>query len=180
MTIGPAIEDGFYYDFARAEPFTPEDLARIEDGHARDRGQGRPALRAAGDVARGGHRLLPRARRAYKVEILEGIAADRVSLYRQGDFIDLCRGPHVASTGPGARSSSSSPRRAPTGGATRRTRCCSGSTAPPGSRQEELDKLSVAAGGGQEARPPQARARARSVRVPRRRARARRSGCPTA
>ena len=139
MTIGPAIEDGFYYDFAQAEPFTPEDLARIEDG-MREIAKADHAVRAAGDVARTRRSRFFRERgEPYKVEIIEGIDAARVSLYRQGDFIDLCRGPHVASTGQvKAFKLLSSP--APTGAATSGTRCCSGSTAPPGSRKEELDK----------------------------------------
>ncbi len=98
VAIGPAIEDGFYYDFAKAEPFTPEDLVKIEE-----------VMR---EIARADHPFerqdMPRAEairffrergEPFKVEILEGIDAPRVSLYRQGDFIDLCRGPHVASTG---------------------------------------------------------------------------------
>src|SRR5690349_13534456 len=98
VAIGPAIEDGFYYDFAKAEPFTPEDLAKIEQG-MRDivkanypferREMSRPEA-----IAYFRERGEP-----YKVEILEGIDADRVSLYTQGDFIDLCRGPHVKRTG---------------------------------------------------------------------------------
>ncbi len=98
ITFGPATEDGFYYDFARAEPFTPEDLARIED-------EMKVIAKADLPFER---RELPRAEalaffrdrgERFKVEIIEGITDARVSLYRQGDFIDLCRGPHVASTG---------------------------------------------------------------------------------
>ncbi len=98
VAIGPAIEDGFYYDFAKDEPFTPEDLAKIEEGM-------REIVEADYPFER---QELPRAEairffrergEPYKVEILEGIDAARVSLYRQGDFIDLCRGPHVPSTG---------------------------------------------------------------------------------
>ena len=98
VAIGPAIEDGFYYDFLKAEPFTPEDLARIEAGM-------RAIVAADLPFER---RELPRAEaiaffrergERFKVEILEGIDAPTVSLYRQGDFIDLCRGPHVARTG---------------------------------------------------------------------------------
>jgi len=98
VAIGPAIEDGFYYDFEKAEPFTPEDLVKIEE-----------VMR---EIAKADHPFerqdMPRAEairffrergEPFKVEILEGIDAPRVSLYRQGDFIDLCRGPHVASTG---------------------------------------------------------------------------------
>jgi threonyl-tRNA synthetase len=98
VAIGPAIEDGFYYDFAKAEPFTPEDLAKIEQGM-------REIVKANYPFER---REMPRPEaiayfrergEPYKVEILEGLEADRVSLYTQGDFIDLCRGPHVKSTG---------------------------------------------------------------------------------
>ncbi|HEV8585306.1 MAG TPA: threonine--tRNA ligase [Methylomirabilota bacterium] len=98
VAIGPAIEDGFYYDFDRAVPFTPEDLAEIE--------------RVMGEIVKDDLRFerkeMPRAEaleffrqrgERYKVEILEGIEAPTVSLYTQGDFVDLCRGPHVRSTG---------------------------------------------------------------------------------
>src|SRR5205809_4498875 len=98
VAIGPAIEDGFYYDFAKGEPFTPEDLARIED-------EMRVISKADIPFER---QEMPRAEaiaffrgrgERFKVEILEGIADDRVSPYRQGAFIDLCRGPHVGSPG---------------------------------------------------------------------------------
>ena len=98
VAIGPAIEDGFYYDFAKSEPFTPEDLARIEavmrEIVAADvpfERQEMPRAEAIAFFRERGER--------YKVEILEGIDASTVSLYRQGDFIDLCRGPHVPTTG---------------------------------------------------------------------------------
>jgi len=98
VAIGPAIEDGFYYDFSKAEPFTPEDLTRIED-------EMRVIAKADLPFQR---KELPRAEaiaffrqrgERFKVEILEGLDAPTVSLYTQGDFIDLCRGPHVNSTG---------------------------------------------------------------------------------
>jgi threonyl-tRNA synthetase len=98
VAIGPAIDDGFYYDFAKPEPFTPEDLARIED-------EMRSIAKADLHFER---REMPRAEaiaffrergERFKVEILEGLDAPVVSLYTQGEFIDLCRGPHVASTG---------------------------------------------------------------------------------
>ena len=98
VTIGPTIEDGFYYDFKRDQPFTPEDLELIEK-------RMQELIKANLKVVR---EELPRAEaielfrkmgEAYKVEIIEGIAADNVSLYRQGDWVDLCRGPHVPSTG---------------------------------------------------------------------------------
>ncbi|MBY0247747.1 MAG: threonine--tRNA ligase [Nitrospiraceae bacterium] len=99
LTIGPALEDSFYYDFAYDRPFTPEDLASIEE--------------RARDIAK---RTLPIARREfskrdaieffrargeqYKVELIEGFPdGEPISAYTQGDFVDLCRGPHLPSTG---------------------------------------------------------------------------------
>ena len=98
ITIGPVIENGFFYDFRRPEGFTPEDLARIEETM-------RAIVREDLAVQR---EEVPRAEairrfRAmgehYKVEIIEGLPDDYVSFYRQGEFVDLCRGPHVPSTG---------------------------------------------------------------------------------
>ncbi len=98
VAIGPAIEDGFYYDFLKSTPFTPEDLERIE-------GVMREIIKADLKFER---EEMPREQairffeergEPFKVEILKGIDAATVSLYRQGDFVDLCRGPHVASTG---------------------------------------------------------------------------------
>ncbi len=98
VAIGPAIEDGFYYDFARAEPFTPEDLARIESVMAEIVKADLPFERREMSRAEAIAFFRERGER-FKVEIIEGIAADRVSLYSQGDFVDLCRGPHVSRTG---------------------------------------------------------------------------------
>jgi threonyl-tRNA synthetase len=98
VAIGPAIEDGFYYDFAKDEPFTPEDLAKIEAAMREIAKADYPFERQ--ELAREeAIRFFRERGEPYKVEILEGIDAPRVSLYRQGDFIDLCRGPHVPSTG---------------------------------------------------------------------------------
>ncbi|MEK7386065.1 MAG: threonine--tRNA ligase, partial [candidate division NC10 bacterium] len=98
VAIGPAIEDGFYYDFAKVEPFTPEDLAKIEAAMREIAKADYPFERQ--ELAREEAISFFRGRgEPFKVEILEGIDAPRVSLYRQGDFIDLCRGPHVPSTG---------------------------------------------------------------------------------
>jgi threonyl-tRNA synthetase len=97
MAIGPAIEDGFYYDFLKPEPFTPDDLVAIEAMMREIAGAGyrfeRQEMDRADAIAFFRERGEP-----FKVEILEGLDAPRVSLYRQGDFIDLCRGPHVDST----------------------------------------------------------------------------------
>ncbi|HEY2994363.1 MAG TPA: threonine--tRNA ligase [Methylomirabilota bacterium] len=97
VAIGPAIEDGFYYDFAKGEPFTPEDLARIEDVMREIVKADLPFERQEMDRRQAIEFFRARGER-FKVEILEGIEAERVSLYKQGDFIDLCRGPHVART----------------------------------------------------------------------------------
>jgi threonyl-tRNA synthetase len=99
VTIGPVIEDGFYYDFSFQRPFTPEDLAAIE--------------KRMGEIARRDLKveriLMPRAAAVklfedmgerYKAEIISSIPdGEAISLYRQDNFIDLCRGPHVPSTG---------------------------------------------------------------------------------
>jgi len=97
VTIGPTIEDGFYYDFKSERTFSPEDLSLIEK-------RMQELAKADLKVVR---EEMPRAQAIelfrnmgenYKVEIIEGIADDKVSLYRQGDWVDLCRGPHVPST----------------------------------------------------------------------------------
>ena len=99
VTIGPVIEDGFYYDFAYGRPFTPEDLEKIEARMEELAKEDLPVQRsvmvreAAVDFFRG-------MGEEYKAEIIESIPeGEELSLYRQGEFIDLCRGPHVPSTG---------------------------------------------------------------------------------
>ena len=99
MTIGPAIEDGFYYDFARDEAFTPEDLERIEarmhDIVQRDESVVREVWDRAGAVD-----FFQDQGEVYKAEIIAGIPeGEEVTVYRQGRFVDLCRGPHMPSTG---------------------------------------------------------------------------------
>jgi threonyl-tRNA synthetase len=99
VTIGPAIDDGFYYDFARKEPFTPEDLQRIEarmhEIVDRDESIHREVWTRDAAV-----RFFGEQGEHYKAEIIASIPADEsLSLYRQGAFIDLCRGPHLPSTG---------------------------------------------------------------------------------
>ena len=104
VTIGPVIENGFYYDFSREEPFTPDDLVTIEARmheivkrnedirrEVWDRDEAVAFFKDQGEI--------------YKAEIIAGIPEDEeVGLYRQGDFIDLCRGPHLPSTGKLGRS----------------------------------------------------------------------------
>ena len=98
VTIGPVIDDGFYYDFAYERPFTPEDLPAIEDEMRRIVAEALPIERTVKprDEAIEFFRDLGEH---YKAEIIESIPADEdLSLYRQGEFIDLCRGPHVPAT----------------------------------------------------------------------------------
>jgi threonyl-tRNA synthetase len=97
LAIGPAIEDGFYYDFARPTPFTPEDLTRIEAGMRDIVAANLPFERREMD-RREAIRFFGERGEPFKVEILESLDAPHVSIYQQGEFIDLCRGPHVAST----------------------------------------------------------------------------------
>ncbi len=98
VAIGPAIESGFYYDFGVPEPFTPEDLAKIETHMAELTALDQPFRRD--DMSREQAINYFRSEgEAYKVELLEEIPQEKVSLYQQGNFIDLCRGPHIPSTG---------------------------------------------------------------------------------
>ena len=99
VTIGPVIENGFYYDFAYKRPFTPEDLVAIENKMAELAKKDEPVTREVWDrdeaVA-----FFKAQGEDYKAEIIGAIpAGEKISLYREGEFIDLCRGPHVPSTG---------------------------------------------------------------------------------
>jgi threonyl-tRNA synthetase len=99
VTIGPAIKDGFYYDFAREEPFSPENLVEIEDRMREIVERDEAIVREvwARDDAVAFFRGLGEH---YKAELIASIPGDEsITLYRQGEFIDLCRGPHLPSTG---------------------------------------------------------------------------------
>ena len=99
VTIGPNIENGFYYDFARDEPFVPEELEKIEARMHEIVKRDEPVTREVWDRAEA-IKFFKDKGEHYKAEIIEEIPGDEeVSLYRQGDFIDLCRGPHLPSTG---------------------------------------------------------------------------------
>jgi threonyl-tRNA synthetase len=99
VTIGPSIENGFYYDFAREEPFTPDDLEKIEakmmeiikrdDAFSREEWDRDDAVRHFTDIGE-----------KYKAQLIHDLpATETISIYRQGDWMDLCRGPHLPSTG---------------------------------------------------------------------------------
>src|SRR5437879_2349162 len=99
VTIGPVIENGFYYDFSYQRPFTPEDLAAIEKRMAELAKKDFPVVREVWPRDKAVEYFKSIGER-YKAEIVASIpASEEVSLYREGDFIDLCRGPHVPSTG---------------------------------------------------------------------------------
>jgi len=100
VTIGPAIEHGFYYDFAREEPFTPEDLEKIEQRMKEIVKRDLPIVREVWDREEA-IKVFGEIGEDYKVEIIEDIIpeGEEVSVYRQGDWFDVCRGPHLPSTG---------------------------------------------------------------------------------
>ena len=98
VTIGPVIDNGFYYDFARKTPFTPEDLEKIEAEMKKIVAESLPVSRSvkSRDEA---VKFFRDKHEEYKAQIIESIPAnEELSLYSQGDFIDLCRGPHVPNT----------------------------------------------------------------------------------
>jgi len=99
VTIGPNIENGFYYDFARNEPFTPEDFPRIEARMREIVARNAPFEREVWDRddAIG---FFEQRGEAYKAELIRGLpGTETITLYKQGDWIDLCRGPHMRGTG---------------------------------------------------------------------------------
>jgi threonyl-tRNA synthetase len=99
VTIGPVIENGFYYDFFRNEPFTPEDLPVIEKKMREIIARDRPFTREvwSRDEAK---RVFRDKGELFKVELVDAIPADQqIKIYKQGDWFDLCRGPHMTSTG---------------------------------------------------------------------------------
>ncbi|MFO1205211.1 MAG: threonine--tRNA ligase [Burkholderiales bacterium] len=99
VTIGPVIENGFYYDFSFARPFTPDDLARIEKRMSELAKRDLPVRREVWERS-DAINFFKGMGEHYKAQIIEAIPVEEpVSLYRQEDFIDLCRGPHVPSTG---------------------------------------------------------------------------------
>ncbi|MBM9530552.1 threonine--tRNA ligase [Desulfoprunum benzoelyticum] len=97
VAIGPSIENGFYYDFLRDTPFSPEDFERIEQRMQEIADASQPFIRTemASDEAIA---LFERQDEKYKVELIRDLEADTVSLYRIGEFTDLCRGPHLPDT----------------------------------------------------------------------------------
>ena len=98
VTIGPSIENGFYYDFARKEPFTVLDLPKIEKKMHEIISRGEKFTREVWtrDEA---IKFFKSKREEYKVELIEGLNPDEeITIYKQGEWLDLCRGPHMVST----------------------------------------------------------------------------------
>ena len=99
LGIGPSIEDGFYYDFDKKEPFSDEDLANIEEKMREIIAKNEPLVREELSKEEA-LKLFKELKEDYKVSLIQEIPDERVSIYKTGsDFIDLCRGPHVESTG---------------------------------------------------------------------------------
>lgn len=98
VAIGPAIENGFYYDFDYERPFTPDDLPAIEQKMSEIIRANHPFQRREEDRLKAREFFAQRGE-DYKVELIDEIDDDTVSLYQQGEFVDLCRGPHLPSTG---------------------------------------------------------------------------------
>ena len=99
VTIGPVIENGFYYDFFRATPFTPEDFPAIEKRMREIIARDRPFTKQvwSRDQAKN---FFEKKGEAFKIELIDAIPADQdLKIYAQGDWLDLCRGPHMTSTG---------------------------------------------------------------------------------
>ena len=98
VTIGPVIEDGFYYDFFREEPFHPEDLKKIEK-RMQQLAKEKQEVKRIELSREEAVKMFQDMGEPFKVEIIEGIAGDDpISAYSQGEFTDLCRGPHVENT----------------------------------------------------------------------------------
>ena len=99
LTIGPSIEDGFYYDFDKKEPFTDEDLVNIEKKMAEIIKKNEPFIRQ--ELAKPeAEAVFKKLNESYKLELIRDIVDEKVSIYKTGDgFVDLCRGPHIDSTG---------------------------------------------------------------------------------
>ena len=99
VTIGPSIEDGFYYDFARNEPFTPEDFPAIEERMREIIARNAPFVRSVIDREEAIEFFKQRGEK-YKAQLIEDLPrSETITLYSQGEWIDLCRGPHMRGTG---------------------------------------------------------------------------------
>ncbi len=142
LAIGPVVGERFYYDIDCPKSLTVEDFEAIEKEMAKIVEENLPINREEDQQGRRRGALSLNGR-ALKLEILEGLQDGEISLYRQGEFVDLCRGPHVPSTGY-IRRLNCSPWPARIGGATAAAQCCNESTAPPSPSKVSLRSTSIA------------------------------------
>ena len=166
VTIGPVIENGFYYDFFRNEPFTPDDLPAIEKKMREIIARDKPFTREvwSRDEAK---RVFRDKGELFKVELVDAIPADQqLKIYKQGDWFDLCRGPHMTSTGKIGNAFKLMKVAGAywRGDSTRETLSRIYGTAF--AKQEDLDQHLKRPRGGGEARSPQARPRDGPVPLP--------------
>jgi threonyl-tRNA synthetase len=158
VTIGPVIENGWYYDFDRAEPFTPEDLGAIEARMREIINRRDPVRTEVWDRDRAVAHYEATGE-PYKVELIEAIPeGEPIRMYWHGHWQDLCRGPHLQHTGqlPGRRLQADEAWPAPIGAATATARCCSASTAWPSENRQKLKDYLTFLEEAEKARPPPA------------------------
>ena len=166
VTIGPVIENGFYYDFFRSTPFTPEDFPAIEKRMREIIARDRPFTKTVmgREEAKG---YFEKKGEAFKIELIDAIPADQeLKLYSQGEWTDLCRGPHMTSTG---KIGDAFKLMKVAGRLLARRFDQADAVAHLRDRLRQAGRarrLSQAARGGREARPPQARARNGPVPLP--------------
>lgn len=98
LAIGPSIKDGFYYDFQKESPFIPEDLEKIENKMREVIAADMPFIRQATTKSEA-YKIFQQRKEPFKLELLDEIGEETVTLYQAGNFIDLCRGPHLPRTG---------------------------------------------------------------------------------
>ena len=136
VTIGPVIEDGFYYDFASGNHFSPEDLEKIEQRMAEIVAEDLPVERMVCSREKAVE-LFRNMGEDYKVQIIQDLPeGEEISIYRQGAWMDLCRGPHVPSTGKLKAFKLTKVAGAYWRGDSNGMKCCSAFTAPPGPIQK--------------------------------------------
>ena len=166
VTIGPVIENGFFYDFAKAEPFVPEDLPKIEKRMHEIIAKNAPFTKEVWSRDKAKQFFRDKGE-VFKIELVDAIpAGEDLKIYKQGEWLDLCRGPHMTSTGQIGKAF----KLKKFAGAYWR----GDSTKPQLQRiygtalasEEELQGLPHAARGGREARPPRARPRDGPVPFP--------------
>ena len=166
VTIGPVIENGFYYDFFRNEPFTPEDLPVIEKKMREIIARDKPFTKEvwSRDEAK---RVFRDKGELFKVELVDAIPADQqLKIYKQGDWFDLCRGPHMTSTGKVGNAFKLMKVAGAYWRGDSNREMLSRIYGTAFAKQEELDAVPQAARGGGEARPSQARPRDGPVPFP--------------